>query len=138
MIEQTLLIIKPNSVMDKNVGNILKSIEDTGFDIVILAMFKMTADFAETFYCAHKRKHFFSHLVKFMTTERCIAAVLEKDNAIEDLRLLAGDTDPNVAKPGTLRQLYGLDVTRNAVHSSDSPQNAVREINLISNYLKNI
>ncbi len=131
MKEQTLLLLKPNAVISGNIGNILKIIEDNSFDILQMEMMTMDIDTAEIFYSEHQEKAFFDKLIQFMTSDRSIAIILEKENAVSDLRNICGDTDPYKAETGTIRKLYGLDVTKNAVHASDSNENATREINIL-------
>lgn len=131
MKEQTLLLMKPNAITSKNIGNILKIIEDNDFRIQKMEMMTMEIDTAEIFYSEHQEKPFFDKLVSFMTSDRSVALILEKEDAVAELRNLCGDTDPEKAEPGTIRRLYGENVTRNAVHASDSIENALREIDIL-------
>lgn len=128
--EKTLMIIKPDAVRKKVVGKILTTIESNDFDILEMKMFTMSEEFAETFYKMHKGKVFYEGLIKFITSGRCIMAVLEKENAITDLRRLTGATDSREAEAGTIRNEFGTDNQKNAVHASDSSESAEREINL--------
>lgn len=131
MIERTLLLLKPNAVADGNIGNIIRVVEEHNFTIIALEMLEMDRELAETFYSAHQDKLFFNKLIAFMTSGKSVAMILEKDNAVTELRELSGDTDPKKAEANTIRRLYGLNVTRNGVHSSDSITNAKREIELL-------
>ena len=129
MDEHTLMLIKPNAI--NKIGSILKIIEDNGFTINQMKMFQMDCQFAESFYSIHKDKPFFDILIKFMTSDRIVALDLTKNNAVSDLRDLIGDTDYRKAKIGTVRYLYANDLTQNAVHGSDSVENAKSEIKLV-------
>ncbi|MDD3050464.1 MAG: nucleoside-diphosphate kinase [Candidatus Cloacimonetes bacterium] len=131
MKEFTLLLVKPNAVEKQRIGNILHMVEQNGFIINDLKMLKMSKEIAEEFYSIHKEKPFFDELVSFMTSGEIVAAVLRMENAVHQLRELVGSTNPALANPGTIRYLYGEAVNRNAVHASDSIENAVNEISLI-------
>jgi nucleoside-diphosphate kinase len=131
MVEKTLFIIKPDATEKKKIGAILKVLEDNGFDILALKMIVMTRDIAKEFYVEHLGKDYCKRLIDFMTSGKSVAAILEKDNAVSDLRRLNGETDPRKASPGTLRQLYGENLPRNAVHASDSPESGAREISIL-------
>ncbi|HPM01194.1 MAG: nucleoside-diphosphate kinase [Candidatus Cloacimonetes bacterium] len=131
MIQQTLLLIKPNATAKNVIGRIIDIAECNQFRVKQLKMFTMSQDIADQFYEMHKGKSFFQSLCDFMTSGHTVAVILEKDNAIEELRLLVGNTDPVKANPGTIRHMYGESVTVNAVHASDSEENAIREINII-------
>lgn len=133
MKEQTLLLIKPNATEKNLIGRILNRMEENHFRIKDLKLFRMDHAFAEVFYEMHIGKPFYDKLCDFMMSGVTVAAVLEKENAISDLRLLLGNTDPAKANPGTIRYLFGESVTINAVHGSDSPENAEREIKLVFN-----
>jgi len=121
MIEKTLAIIKPDAVKKKLVGKIIQRIEDEGFKISGLKMLHLTREEAKDFYTVHKDKHFYDPLTDFMSSGEILVMVLEKENAISHWREVMGATDPALAKPGTLRQMYGSSVERNATHGSDSP-----------------
>jgi nucleoside-diphosphate kinase len=129
--DHTLLLIKPNATRRNLVGEILKIIEDNRFHIKHLRSFHMDDELASKFYAEHIGKDFYIDLVKFMQSGTTIAAVLYKDNAIDDLRTLVGKTNPLEADPGTIRYLYGETLRLNAVHASDCPRSADREIKLI-------
>ncbi len=121
---RTLTMIKPNAVQKGLVGAILEKIAASGFRIVALKMTQLTVDDAKKFYDVHEGKSFYEDLYTFMSSGPIVAAVLEKDNAVEDFRSLVGATDPAAAAEGTLRKLYADSKSRNAVHGSDSDDNA--------------
>lgn len=123
----TLTIIKPTAFRNNNAGAILKMINEAGFKFRALKLLQMSPEQAGQFYAVHKGKPFYSSLVQFMSSGPVIAALLEKDNAVEDFRVLIGATDPAKAEEGTVRYLYGTDLQQNAVHGSDSDENAVIE-----------
>lgn len=127
-IERTLGLIKPDAMAQGLLGKILDQIIGAGFRIVGLKLVRLTPEQAEAFYSVHREKPFFRSLVEFMTSGPVVAFVLEKENAVAEYRALMGATDPAKAAPGTLRALFGQNVERNAVHGSDSPDNARREI----------
>ncbi len=131
--EKTLLLIKPNATQKKLTGKILSIVEENGFDITGIKYLKMDYILAERFYEIHKDKSFYQKLISFMTSGITVAVILEKVNAVTDLRTLVGNTDPNKADIGTIRFLYADNVTANAVHASDSTENAKKEINIIFN-----
>ncbi len=131
MIESTLLLIKPNAVKNKNIGEIISIIEKDNFLIKDIKYFRFTEDLISIFYKDHIGKSFFDNLKKFMLSDVTIALHLQRDNAIERLRQINGDTDPETRETGTIRSLYADTITANAVHSSDSPQNAKRELEII-------
>ena len=124
MIQQTLAIIKPDSVRKNYAGKILSLIDDNGFTIKAIKGIHLDTRDAGRFYSIHQGKPFFDKLVEFITSGPCIAIILEKENAIEDYRKLIGATDPAEAEEGTIRKLYAESKTYNAVHGSDSPENA--------------
>ena len=128
MVERTLAIIKPDAVKKKVVGKIIQRIEDEGFKISGLKMLRLTKDEAQGFYIVHKDKHFYDPLTDFMSSGEILVMVLEREDAISHWRNVMGATDPALADPGTLRQMYGFSVERNAAHGSDSPQTAEWEI----------
>ncbi len=121
---KTLTMIKPNAVEKGFTGAILAKINEGGFRIIAMKKMRLSKDQAEAFYEIHKDKPFFKDLVEFMTSGSIIAAFLEKENAVEDYRKLIGATNPNQAEMGTVRNLFGTDVQKNAVHGSDSDENA--------------
>ena len=128
MTERTLSMIKPNAVKAGNVGNILAHFEKAGIKIAALRMMHLSKREAEGFYAEHKGKPFFDELVGFMSSGPMCALVLEGEGVIEKNREIMGATDPSKAAPGTLRALYANSMTENAVHGSDSPTSAAREI----------
>lgn len=123
----TLTMIKPTALGNAYAGSILKMIQDAGFRISALKMLQLTEDQAKRFYEVHKDRPFYQGLVNFMTSGPIIAALLEKENAVEDFRALVGATNPEEADDGTVRKLFGKNIQENAVHGSDSDENALRE-----------
>ena len=132
-IERTLAIIKPNAVRKGVVGRIISMWEDAGFRIVAIKKAKLTKKQAEGFYAEHKGKFFFDSLVEFITSGDIYLLVLEGENVIARNREIMGATDPAKAAPGTIRKLFGDSITENAVHGSDSPESAKREISYFFN-----
>ena len=126
---QTFTMIKPDAVANGHTGAILSKIAEAGFGIVALKMTHLTQADAEAFYAEHKERPFFGELVSFMTSGPIVAAVLEKENAVNDFRTLIGSTNPDEAAEGTIRKLYATSMGQNAVHGSDSDENAAREAN---------
>ncbi len=123
----TFTIIKPLAVSKGYVGPILNKISESGFKITALKMLQLTQKEAETFYEVHKERPFYNDLVEFMVSGPIVVGVLEKENAVEDYRQLIGATDPAKAEEGTIRKLYADSVQANAVHGSDSDENAAIE-----------
>jgi nucleoside-diphosphate kinase len=121
-------MIKPDAVKRNLIGEILKRVEKSGFEIMDLKMLKLSLPQAKRFYQAHRGKPFFDKLVKYVSSGKVVAALLKKKNAVKDLRELIGSTDPEKAKKGTIRRDLALNTTENSVHASDSPQNAEIEI----------
>ena len=128
MTERTLSMIKPNAVKAGNIGNILAHFEKAGLKIAALKMKHLSGREARAFYAEHDGKPFFEELTAFMSSAPMCALVLEGEKAIEKNREIMGATDPSKAAPGTLRALYANNMTENAVHGSDSPLSAAREI----------
>lgn len=126
---RTLTMIKPDAVRDGHIGAILNDITAAGFRIVAMKMTQLSKASAERFYAVHKERGFFGELVEFMTSGPIVAAILEKENAVADFRTLIGATNPANAAPGTLRAKYAKSVGENAVHGSDSDENAQLEGN---------
>ena len=120
----TFTMIKPDAVEDGHIGAIIAKIAEAGFTFKALKLTQMTADDARKFYAVHKERPFFGELVEFMSSGPIVAAVLEKDNAVEDFRKLIGATNPENAEEGTIRKMYARSVGENAVHGSDSDENA--------------
>lgn len=123
----TFTIIKPGAVRNEHIGEILSKITDAGFHIAGMKMVQLSRNEARSFYSIHKNKPFFEELVEFMVSGPIVVAILEKDNAVEDFRELIGNTDPKKAKPGTIRYMFAKSVQANAVHGSDSDENANKE-----------
>lgn len=124
---RTFTMLKPDSVEKGNIGAILEKINASGFRIVAMKLTQMTTADAEAFYAVHNERPFFGELVEYMTRGPIIAAILEKDNAVEDFRTLIGATNPAEAAEGTIRKLYAASIGENAVHGSDSDENAAIE-----------
>ena len=120
----TFTMIKPEAVEAGNTGAILNKIESSGFRIVAMKKVLLSKERAGEFYSVHKERPFYSELVDYMSSGPIIAAILEKDNAVADFRKLIGATDPSEAKPGTIRHEYAESKGKNAVHGSDSDDNA--------------
>ena len=127
--EYTFSIIKPNAVRTGKAGPIMGMINEGGFEIVALKMIRITLPQAESFYEVHKGKPFFEGLVEFMTSGPVVVMILRHINAVEEFRKLIGATDPIKAEQGTIRKTFAVSVKMNAVHGSDSDENAVRESN---------
>ena len=117
-------MIKPDSVENGHIGAILEKINSAGFKIIAMKYTKLSLEKAQNFYEIHKDRPFFNELVTFMSRGPIVAAILEKDNAVEDFRELIGSTNPADAKKGTIRNLYATSMGENAVHGSDSNENA--------------
>ena len=130
MIEQTLAIIKPDAVSAGKTGDIIAVIEKNGFVIDRMEKGLLKKEHGEQFYDIHKEKPFFNELLEFITSGPIIVMALRKENAVEDWRKLMGSTDPQKADEGTIRKLFGADIGHNAVHGSDSADNAKRELTL--------
>ena len=124
---RTFTMIKPSAVRKNHEGAILKMINDAGFKIRAMKLTRMSTTQAGAFYEVHKGKPFYDKLVKFMSSGPIVAAILEKENAIEDFRKLIGATNPENAAEGTVRKMFACSVTENAVHGADSDENATRE-----------
>ena len=120
----TFTMIKPTAFKNNSAGAILKMINEAGFVIKAMKLTKLTPDLAGEFYAIHKERPFYGALVEFMSSWPIIAALLEKDNAVEDYRALIGATNPENAADGTIRKLYATNLQQNAVHGSDSDENA--------------
>lgn len=124
MANTTLMMIKPDAVENGHIGNILEKITNAGFQIKALKLTQLSKNDAERFYEVHKERPFYGELVAFMSRGPILAAVLEKDNAVSDFRTLIGATNPDEAAEGTIRKLYATSIGENAVHGSDSDENA--------------
>lgn len=128
MSERTLAILKPDCVQKKLAGKVLNHLLSEGFRIVSMKMVKLTPATAGEFYAVHKDRPFFKNLVNFMTECEIIPLVLEKEEAISDLRRVIGATDPSEAAAGTIRKLYAENKQNNIIHASDGPETAKNEI----------
>ncbi|MCX7829546.1 MAG: nucleoside-diphosphate kinase [Acidobacteria bacterium] len=128
MKEKTLTIIKPDAMEKKCFGAIIQRLLDEGFEFLHLKHLHLTKEQAEGFYAVHKDKFFFSELVEFMTSGPVIVIALQRDNAVNYLREIMGATDPKKADSSTIRAKYGTDIQRNAIHGSDSIENAKKEL----------
>ena len=128
-LEETLTIIKPDAVRAKNVGNIVNRYEDEGFVIKNMKMMQLSPAQAQSFYREHEGKPFFTDLTNYMTSGPVVVMIVEKEGGVSANRELIGSTNPKEAAANSLRGLYGTSKSRNAVHGSDSPQSAQREIN---------
>lgn len=122
-------MIKPDAVTAGNTGAIIKMIEEAGFKIVAMKRFYMTRERAGQFYAVHKERPFYNDLTTYMSSGPIIPMILEKDNAVEDFRKLIGATDPQKAEEGTIRKLFAKSIEANAIHGSDSDENAQIEGN---------
>lgn len=121
---RTFTMIKPDAVAAGHIGAILAKINEAGFKIVAMKLTRLSAEKAGEFYAVHKERPFYGELVDFMSSGAIVSAILEKDNAVEDFRTLIGATDPSKAAPGTIRALFAKSIGENAVHGSDSDENA--------------
>lgn len=126
--EQTLSIIKPNSVADNDIGEIITRFEEQGLRVAAIRMTKLSLADAEKFYAAHKERPFFKELTTFMSSGPIVAVVLEGEDAVAKSREIMGATDPQKAAEGTIRADFGESITKNSVHGSDSQENAKTEI----------
>jgi len=124
----TLAIIKPDAVQAGTAGKVLAHLEAQGFKVRAARLVRLSQPQAEAFYAVHKERPFFRSLVTFMTSGPALPLALERDNAVAHLREVIGATDPAEAKPGTIRKLYAQSKERNAIHASDSAENAAREV----------
>ena len=124
---RTFTMIKPDAVESNNIGNITQMISDAGFSIKAMKLTKLSKVQAQKFYAVHKERPFYDELVEYMTSGPIIAAILEKENAVTDFRNLIGSTDPSEAEDGTIRKKYAESKGRNAIHGSDSDENAIIE-----------
>lgn len=127
MSNKTFTMIKPDAFASGHTGSILKHIEAAGFSIKAMKLTRLSKEKAGEFYAVHKERPFYGELVDFMSSGPIVAAILEKDNAVEDFRKLIGATNPANAEEGTIRKLYARSVGENAIHGSDSDENAAIE-----------
>ncbi len=125
--ERTLMIIKPDAVSAKRIGDIIARVEKEGFNITGLRYEILSKEQAGEFYAVHKERPFYGDLVRYMTSGPVVLGRLERENAVNHWRSVIGATDPLKAEPGTIRKLYGTNIEANAVHGSDSPENGSKE-----------
>ena len=128
MTNRTLAIIKPDAIKNNYIGQIVTKITEAGFKIKGIKMSRLSKDSAGGFYAVHKARPFYVELVNFMSSGPCVPIALEKENAVEDFRKLIGATDPSKAEEGTIRKLFATSLGENAIHGSDSDENAAIEI----------
>lgn len=121
---RTFTMIKPDAVGAGNTGAIIKMIEEAGFRIVSMKLTRLTRERAGQFYAVHKERPFYNDLCEYMSSGAIVPMILEKDNAVEDFRTLIGSTDPQQAAEGTIRKLFAESISANAIHGSDSDENA--------------
>ena len=121
---RTFTMIKPDAIQNRHAGAILAHIEKAGFKIIAMKLKHLTKESAQKFYKIHKERPFFNDLINYITSGPIIAAILEKDNAVADFRSLIGNTNPQEAKEGTIRRIYAKSIDANAIHGSDSDENA--------------
>ena len=131
MTEQTLIIVKPDAVKRNLVGEILSRFEKKGFTISKQKTLNFTTEMAKQFYSAHSSKPFFDELVSFITSSEVIASIIERDNAVNLTREIIGNTNPKDANPGTIRGDFGISITENSIHASDSSESFDKEVNVI-------
>jgi nucleoside-diphosphate kinase len=136
MSNRTFTMIKPDAVRAGNIGNILQMINKAGFRIVAMKYTRISLDQAGAFYEVHKERPFYGELTEFMSSGPIVAAILEKDNAVADFRKLIGATNPAQAEEGTIRKMYAASIGENAVHGSDSDENAKIEGDFFFNGLE--
>lgn len=135
-VERTLTIIKPDAVERDLTGKILAIIEAEGFKIIALKMVSMDLAQAKAFYKVHAERPFYQSLTAYMSSGPAVAAVLQRDNAIERLREIMGNTDPAKAKERTIRRMFALNIEKNSIHGSDAPETAAVEISFFFNVLE--
>ena len=128
MAERTLTILKPDSVAAGRAGAILAHLEKEGFRLLSVKKMRLSAEQARAFYAVHRERPFYEGLVRFMTEGPIVVAALERKDAVAHLRKTMGATDSKKAEAGTIRNLHGTDIERNAIHGSDSPENAAKEV----------
>ena len=131
MAEQTLIIVKPDAVKRNLVGEILSRFEKKGFTISKQKTLNFTTEMANEFYSVHNAKPFFDELVSFITSGEVVAAIIERDNAISLTREIIGNTNPKDASSGTIRGDFGISITENSIHASDSSESFDKEVNVI-------
>lgn len=125
--DRTFTMLKPDAVRNGHIGAILEKINASGFRIVAMKLTQLTERDAKEFYAVHSERPFYGELVEYMTSGPIVAAILEKENAVEDFRTLIGATNPEDAAEGTIRKMYAKSISENAIHGSDSDENAAIE-----------
>ncbi|SDF20734.1 nucleoside diphosphate kinase [Dyadobacter soli] len=133
---KTFTMIKPDAVKDGHAGSIIKLIEAAGFRIVALKKTQLTSERAGEFYAVHKERPFYNDLCQYMSSGAIIPMILEKENAVADFRTLIGATNPANAEEGTIRKLYAISMEKNAIHGSDSDENAAIEGNFFFSHVE--
>lgn len=136
MVERTLLIIKPDAVKKNLIGEILRRVEEKGYRIAALKMIRFAKEEAEAFYAVHHGKAFYDPLIVFMTSGPCVPVIVTGENVVAGIRELIGATDPAKAEEGTIRKDFAETVRYNAVHASDSPENAAIETAFFFSHLE--
>jgi nucleoside-diphosphate kinase len=134
--KRTFTMLKPDAVGASNTGAITKIIEEAGFRIIAIKKTMLTPERAGEFYAVHKERPFYKDLCKYMSSGAIVPMILEKENAVEDFRKLIGATDPTKAAPGTIRNLFAKSIEANAIHGSDSDENAAIEGNFFFSNLE--
>ncbi len=138
MSNRSFTMIKPDAFANGHSGAILDIILKAGFKLIALKMIRLTPDKAGEFYAIHRQRPFYGELVEFMSRGPIVAAILEKENAVADFRKLIGATDPSKADKGTIRQLYAESIGENAIHGSDSDDNAQIECDFFFSFLERV
>ncbi|WP_026350537.1 nucleoside-diphosphate kinase [Dyadobacter beijingensis] len=133
---KTFTMIKPDAVKDGHSGSIIKLIEAAGFRIVALKKTQLTSERAGEFYAVHKERPFYNDLCEYMSSGAIVPMILEKENAVADFRKLIGATNPANAEEGTIRKLYAISMEKNAIHGSDSDENAEIEGNFFFSHVE--
>jgi nucleoside-diphosphate kinase len=128
MSNKTLAIIKPDATGKNFTGEIIAAIQNAGFKVLGMKLTRISPEVAGEFYAVHRERPFYGELIAYMTSGPIVPLALEKDNAVEEFRNLIGATDPKKAEPGTIRARFGTGIEANAIHGSDSDENAIREI----------
>jgi nucleoside-diphosphate kinase len=129
--QDTYMMIKPEAFAAGNLSEILSMVADNGFEIVRIKSFDMSRDMAETFYDVHKERPFFADLVEYMTSGTVVGVHCRREEAVTRMRELVGATNPEESTAGTIRFRFGTNIGKNAVHASDSPENAERELGIV-------
>lgn len=133
---KTFTMIKPDAVKDGHSGSIIKMIEAAGFRIVALKKTQLTSERAGEFYAVHKERPFYNDLCQYMSSGAIVPMILEKENAVADFRTLIGATNPANAEEGTIRKLFAISIEKNAIHGSDSDENAAIEGNFFFSHIE--